>query len=109
MLYGWYENNDHVFLAMEYFPYGDLQNYIIHGITEDSTKIICTQLLDGLRLMHSIGLTHRDLKPQVGLSLVYRNLYFYYASDHSRLRISSSYLWNLGGGLRSETLAFQGE
>ena len=72
-LYGWYENNDSVFLAMEYFPYGDLEDHISPGITEDGVKVICTQLLDGLRLMHRIGFTHRDLKPQVSLSL---NLYF---------------------------------
>ena len=83
-LYGWYENNDSVFLAMEYFPYGDLEDYIARGITEDSTKMICAQLLEGLSKMHSIGFTHRDLKPQVGSSLVYRNPYFCYISDHSR-------------------------
>ena len=63
---GWYENSDSVFLAMEYFPNGDLQNYIARGIVEDEAKLICAQLLDGLRLMHSFGFTHRDLKPQVG-------------------------------------------
>jgi serine/threonine protein kinase len=82
-LHGWYENDDSVFLAMEYFSYGDLENYITRGITEDNAKLICAQLLEGLSLMHSIGFTHRDLKPQVGLSLICRNLYFYYIFDHS--------------------------
>ncbi|KIX07874.1 uncharacterized protein Z518_02528 [Rhinocladiella mackenziei CBS 650.93] len=63
-LHGWYENNDSVFLAMEYFPHGDLDYYITRGITEDGAKMICAQLLDGLSLMHRIGFTHRDLKPQ---------------------------------------------
>ena len=108
-LHGWYENNDSVFLAMEYFPYGDLEDYITRGITENGAKMICAQLLDGLSLMHSIGFTHRDLKPQVGSSVVCRNPYFCHVSDHSRRRTSSLYLQNLSGGSRSETLAFQNE
>jgi tRNA A-37 threonylcarbamoyl transferase component Bud32 len=92
LLYGWYENNDSVFLAMEYFPHGDLEDYITRGITEDNAKMICAQLVDGLSLMHSIGFTHRDLKPQVGSSLVCRNPYFCHVSDHSRRRTSSLYL-----------------
>jgi serine/threonine protein kinase len=68
---------------MEYFPYGDLEKYIIKGISEDDTRAICAQLLDGLNLMHSIGFTHRDLKPQVRLSLIHQNLYFYYVSHYS--------------------------
>ena len=106
-LYGWYESNDTVFLAMEYFPYGDLEDYITRGITEDGAKMICTQLLDGLSSMHRIGFTHRDLKPQVGSSLVCQNPYFCHVSDYSRRRISLLYLQNLNGGLRSEILAFQ--
>ncbi|KAK5050439.1 hypothetical protein LTR84_003720 [Exophiala bonariae] len=63
-LQAWYENESNVFLAMEYFPYGDLDAYIDVGVSEDGAKLICGQLLDGLSLMHNIGFTHRDLKPK---------------------------------------------
>jgi hypothetical protein len=35
---GWFENAHIVFLAMEYFPYGDLGRYIASGITEPGQK-----------------------------------------------------------------------
>jgi serine/threonine protein kinase len=50
---------------MEYFPYGDLGRYIAAGFTEADTKIIATQLLEGLEIMHVNDFAHRDLKPQV--------------------------------------------
>lgn len=49
---------------MEYLQHGDLGNYINGGIGEDGARMICAQLLDGLAMMHRIGFTHRDLKPQ---------------------------------------------
>ncbi|KAJ9602314.1 hypothetical protein H2200_013169 [Cladophialophora chaetospira] len=69
-LHGWYEDDDSVFLAMEYLQHGDLGNFINGGITENGARMICAQLLDGLSTMHSLGFTHRDLKPQVYLVLV---------------------------------------
>jgi serine/threonine protein kinase len=66
-MHGWYEDENCIFLAMEYFPHGDLEGYISQGITEAGAKIICMQLLEGLSLMHRLGFTHRDLKPQVGI------------------------------------------
>ena len=44
---------------MEYFPHGDLEDHITRGITEESAKIICAQLLDGLSLMHRVGFYRR--------------------------------------------------
>src|SRR5271167_3669757 len=52
---------------MEYFPCGDLGRYITAGFTEGDTKIITTQLLEGLEIMHANDFAHRDLKPEVGL------------------------------------------
>jgi len=54
---------------MEYFPYGDLDQYITNGITENDAIQITTELLEGLKIMHAEGFAHRDLKPQVGFTV----------------------------------------
>ena len=62
--YGWYEGPDDVYLAMEYFPLGDLERYMDRQLSEIQIKVIIRQLLKGLCIMHQNGFTHRDLKPQ---------------------------------------------
>ena len=61
---GWFEADDYVYVAMEYFPLGDLQRYMDAPIPETQVKIIMFQLLEGLKIMHQNSFTHRDLKPQ---------------------------------------------
>jgi serine/threonine protein kinase len=53
---------------MEYFQDGDLHKFISNfgPCTESGAKRITMQLLEGLEVMHEMGFTHRDLKPQVG-------------------------------------------
>ncbi|KAJ5675687.1 kinase-like protein [Penicillium macrosclerotiorum] len=60
---GWCEESLHLFLYMEYFELGDLENHITGSMMEDDIKDITTNLLNGLRIMHREGFTHRDLKP----------------------------------------------
>ncbi|MCJ1455460.1 hypothetical protein MMC28_005815 [Mycoblastus sanguinarius] len=62
--YGWFESVDTVFLAMEYFELGDLHNFLKIPLVEDEARLITTQLLEGLIVMHEHKFTHRDLKPQ---------------------------------------------
>lgn len=50
---------------MEYCPYGDLKSYYARPIPEAEARNICTQLLDGLEVLHSLGIVHRDIKPEV--------------------------------------------
>ena len=50
---------------MEYVLYGDLDKHLSSGIMESGARQIASQLLDGLRIMHENGFTHRDLKPAV--------------------------------------------
>ena len=61
--YGWYENLEDIYLAMEYFPLGDLERYMDRQLSEFQIKVIIRQLLKGLFIMHQNDFTHRDLKP----------------------------------------------
>lgn len=66
---GWYEDSDHVYLAMEYIPLGDLeQNTQAQGgiVPENGIREIVVQILEGLKIMHLENFVHRDLKPKVG-------------------------------------------
>jgi serine/threonine protein kinase len=65
--FGWFEDKENVYLAMEYFPLGTLDNFINDRLSEDDTRKISLQLLEGLCIMHEEGFTHRDLKPQVSI------------------------------------------
>lgn len=65
---GWYQDENFIYLAMEYVQYGDLEGYL-----EDCPKQakinaeeITRQLLAGLVVLHEQEICHRDLKPQVG-------------------------------------------
>ncbi|KAJ5866146.1 hypothetical protein N7534_000699 [Penicillium rubens] len=61
---GWFENTECLFIAMEYFPLGDLQKYMTQLFREREAQQITFQLLESLDFMHSNGFTHGDLKPQ---------------------------------------------
>lgn len=67
---GWYENTNSIFLAMEYFSLGDLYQHLSTELSESDVRTITKQILEGLDQMHEHGFTHRDLKPQVGLTLI---------------------------------------
>jgi serine/threonine protein kinase len=47
--------------------FGDLETHIGFKWTEDDTKVVARQLLEGLKLMHDGGIIHRDLKPAVSI------------------------------------------
>ncbi|KXG46890.1 uncharacterized protein PGRI_036360 [Penicillium griseofulvum] len=61
---GWFENTECLFIAMEYFPLGDLQKYMTQLFREREAQQITFQLLEGLDFMHASGFAHGDLKPQ---------------------------------------------
>jgi serine/threonine protein kinase len=63
-MHGWYESDDWIFLAMDYFELGDLSQHLNSKIPEYQTKEITRQLCSGLAEMHRMGFAHRDLKPQ---------------------------------------------
>ncbi len=51
------------YLAMEYFPRGDLKARMYFGVTEAETLRYVEQIAAALRVVHGAGLLHRDLKP----------------------------------------------
>ncbi len=51
------------YLAMEYFPRGDLKARMSFGVTEAETLRYLEQIAAALRVVHGAGLLHRDLKP----------------------------------------------
>lgn len=72
--YGWYEDTDHIYLAMEFMELGNLQQFIDKKAPfeeEEASKII-KQVAEALQFMHAHDFIHRDLKPTVNISLVKR-------------------------------------
>ncbi|KAF8532990.1 kinase-like domain-containing protein [Trichophaea hybrida] len=65
--FGWYEDEQWIYIAMEYIEFGDLQRYIDVQWTEGDTRVVARQLLEGLKVMHDDGILHRDLKPAVSI------------------------------------------
>lgn len=52
---------------MDHFSEGDLQTYLDEFATldEDEAKQVVSQVLQGLSIMHTGGVAHRDIKPSV--------------------------------------------
>jgi len=55
--------DDHAYLAMEYFPEGDLRRRIRSGISPAEALDIAGQIAGALAALHEAGALHRDLKP----------------------------------------------
>ena len=55
--------DDHAFIAMEYFPLGDLRARIRQGIQPLRSMTFLRQMAEALKVLHDAGVLHRDLKP----------------------------------------------
>lgn len=64
-LRGFYEDLDNYYLVMEFVSGGDLMDFVAaHGsVGEEAAKEICRQVLEAVKYVHSLGISHRDLKP----------------------------------------------
>jgi eukaryotic-like serine/threonine-protein kinase len=55
--------DDHAYLAMEYFPRGDLRSQIASGLDGSEALAYLAQMAAALQVVHAVGVLHRDLKP----------------------------------------------
>ena len=62
---GWYEEAETLYIAMEYIEEGDLTRHIGTLQPQETVQTISKQILEGLKVMHQEGITHRDIKPAV--------------------------------------------
>lgn len=65
--FGWFKDGIDLFLAMQYYPLGDLDKNLDKSrrVPEAEAQLIAQQILKGLDIMHAASFAHRDLKPQV--------------------------------------------
>src|SRR3974390_1832248 len=53
----------HLYLAMEYFPCGDLPDRLRNPLIVDESLYYLRAIAEALRVIHVFGILHRDLKP----------------------------------------------
>jgi ActR/RegA family two-component response regulator/predicted Ser/Thr protein kinase len=54
---------NHLYLAMEYFPCGDLRDRLRNPLSVDESLYYLRAIAEALRVIHVFGILHRDLKP----------------------------------------------
>ncbi|KAM3078121.1 Protein kinase protein rad53 [Clarireedia jacksonii] len=57
--------DQYLYLIMEYVPGGDLTGFVTkhRNLPEPDVKIMAVQLLDAVKYLHGMGISHRDVKP----------------------------------------------
>jgi len=61
-----FQTQEHLFLALDYCPGGDLATYLCNCGTffEDEARIIIAELILAIEHLHSLNILYRDLKPE---------------------------------------------
>lgn len=77
-----FENTDKMYMVMELATGGSLMDRILERgpCSEREAVRVLRMVLEGVRYLHSLGITHRDLKPD--------NMLFYHPGPDSRLMIT---------------------
>ncbi|KAH8703900.1 kinase-like domain-containing protein [Talaromyces proteolyticus] len=60
---GWFDDSEHLYIAMEFIEHGDLQSFITAPFPEPEAASIVTQVAQALQYMHRKNFVHRDVKP----------------------------------------------
>ena len=65
-LYEMIENQDYLYLIMEYCSGGELFQHIVKNrrLKEEEAAEMYQQILSGIEYIHKLGIVHRDLKPE---------------------------------------------
>lgn len=86
--YGWFQDPESVYIAMEFIPLGDLEaNVTARGgaLKEPEVRDITVQVLEGLKIMHLESFVHRDLKPKVSSEWCLKRNLIKYMTEYPRL------------------------
>lgn len=62
-IYDYGVHDGHEFIAMEYFPHGDLKARLAEPLTEEECLDCLRRIAQALEVVHAEGILHRDLKP----------------------------------------------
>jgi cell cycle protein kinase DBF2 len=63
-----FQDEQHVYLAMEYVPGGDFRTLLNNSgvLKESHARFYISEMFAGVNELHKLGYIHRDLKPEVG-------------------------------------------
>jgi serine/threonine protein kinase len=62
----WFQDNNFIYIAMDYFELGDLKQYINPSpLPEKDSISIIWQVIQAVAWLHLDDCAHRDLRPQV--------------------------------------------
>ena len=62
-IYDFGSQAQHLYLAMEYFPCGDLRDRLRNPLSVVESLYYLRSIAEALRVIHAFGILHRDLKP----------------------------------------------
>lgn len=52
--------------VLEYCPFGDISQQP-RPVSELKARLVCSQLMEGLAVLHHLDITHRDIKPEASI------------------------------------------